>query len=162
MGKLLVCGDSGELHRIVVDHLEELGHFVEATQEATLFARASDWDAIVVCHQSFDESLSLCRGLRRRGVGAIMIVIEAHPDYPHARQHTPMDANGSNDAAATAHCLLHGELSLDLLRHRAAIGSKEIELTPIQFRLLSYLLANRGRPIGRTELRVHVFKTSEL
>jgi|SRR5688572_14641567 two-component system, OmpR family, phosphate regulon response regulator PhoB len=66
-------------------------------------------------------------------------------------QHTP-----------TGHRLTYGQLSVDLLLHRAFDDGREVQLTPLQFRLLSYLLANRGRPVGKAELREKVFRSADL
>jgi DNA-binding response OmpR family regulator len=175
MNRLLVCGDAGSTYRTVVDHLQELGHAVESVQDATAFVRDGEWDAIVVCHQTFDESLSLCRGLRMRGAGTIMLISEAtRADYLRvrvpARADAPENASLERDGCETMrdppsgarHRLQHGQLSVDLLLHRADVGGEEVQLTPIQFRLLSYLLANCGRAVSKEELRQNVFRTAEL
>ncbi len=48
--------------------------------------------------------------------------------------------------------LEHGELSLDLERHRCHVGDEEIELTAKEFGLLATLMERRGRALSREQL----------
>lgn len=50
-----------------------------------------------------------------------------------------------------------GEIAMDVARHQVYVNGQSIHLTPIEFDLLRYFLANAGRVIGRQELLEHVW-----
>ncbi len=52
---------------------------------------------------------------------------------------------------------LDGKLSIDHASHRVCIYGKPIKLTPIQYRIFSYLARNQGRVCTSTELLQHVW-----
>ena len=45
-----------------------------------------------------------------------------------------------------------GDLMLDRLERRGRIGGREIELLPLQFKLLEFLMLNEGRVVTRAML----------
>jgi two-component system OmpR family response regulator len=55
---------------------------------------------------------------------------------------------GARDAAV----LRVGDLMLDRLERRGRIGGREIELLPLQFKLLEFLMLNEGRVVTRAML----------
>jgi DNA-binding response OmpR family regulator len=48
-------------------------------------------------------------------------------------------------------------ITLDTRRARATVGEDPIPLSPLEFRLLSYLLHHRGRVVSRAELVEHIY-----
>lgn len=40
---------------------------------------------------------------------------------------------------------LHGEMCVDVAKHQVTIGEKEIHLTPMEYKLLLFMIANRGK-----------------
>lgn len=50
-----------------------------------------------------------------------------------------------------------GELSMDLLTHKVIRGGKKIDLQPIEFSLLEYLMRNAGRVVSKTMIMEHVW-----
>ena len=50
----------------------------------------------------------------------------------------------------------HG-ITLDTRRARATVDGQPIPLSPLEFRLLSYLLHHRGRVVSRAELVEHIY-----
>jgi DNA-binding response OmpR family regulator len=50
-----------------------------------------------------------------------------------------------------------GELKIDFAQHRVTLKDREIELTPIEYRLLAYLAQNAGRIITQDLLLEHVW-----
>jgi two-component system OmpR family response regulator len=50
-----------------------------------------------------------------------------------------------------------GDLSLNLLTREVTRGSRKIELQPIEFSLLEYLLRNAGRVVSKTMIMEHVW-----
>ena len=50
-----------------------------------------------------------------------------------------------------------GELTIDFAQHRVTMRQQEIELTPIEYRLLAYLAQNAGRVVTQDLLLEHVW-----
>lgn len=50
-----------------------------------------------------------------------------------------------------------GELTIDFAQHRVTLREQEIELTPIEYRLLAYLTQNAGRIVTQDLLLEHVW-----
>ena len=50
-----------------------------------------------------------------------------------------------------------GDLTIDFAQHRVTVSGQEIELTPIEYRLLAYLAQNAGRVITQDLLLEHVW-----
>jgi two-component system response regulator RegX3 len=53
-----------------------------------------------------------------------------------------------------------GTLSLDLARHRVALGEREIQLTPSEFRLLALLAEEPERVYTRREIMQHLWEST--
>jgi two-component system, OmpR family, response regulator len=51
--------------------------------------------------------------------------------------------------AQTAPVLAVGDLELDLVRHSARRGAREIELLPMEFKLLEFMMRNAGQTLSR-------------
>jgi two-component system OmpR family response regulator len=50
-----------------------------------------------------------------------------------------------------------GDLSIDLLTREVARGGEKIELQPLEFSLLEYLMRHAGRVISKTMIMEHVW-----
>ncbi|MBW1817519.1 MAG: response regulator transcription factor [Deltaproteobacteria bacterium] len=50
-----------------------------------------------------------------------------------------------------------GDLSMDLITREVARGGKGIDLQPLEFSLLEYLLRNRGKVVSKTMIMEHVW-----
>jgi DNA-binding response OmpR family regulator len=50
-----------------------------------------------------------------------------------------------------------GDISIDFAQHRVEVAHKEIDLTPIEYRLLAYLAQNVGRVVTQDLLLEHVW-----
>jgi two-component system KDP operon response regulator KdpE len=53
--------------------------------------------------------------------------------------------------------LAHGDLLVDLERHQALVGGRPVELTPTEFNLLVYLVANAGKVLSHRMILQHVW-----
>lgn len=60
-------------------------------------------------------------------------------------------------AGAASNGLTVGELTLDLRTRRLTRGGQLVELTPLEFRLLAYLMHHAGRAVHQTELTEHLY-----
>jgi hypothetical protein len=50
------------------------------------------------------------------------------------------------------------DLELDLFGHRGTRAGKKLDLTALEFKLLEYLLRNKGRIVSRTTILEHVWE----
>jgi two-component system OmpR family response regulator len=60
----------------------------------------------------------------------------------------------------TVNTLRSGDLELDLIRRRVVLLGRSIDLRPKEFLLLAYLVRNVNRPVTRTMILEHVWKSS--
>jgi two-component system phosphate regulon response regulator PhoB len=51
-----------------------------------------------------------------------------------------------------------GPIRLDKLGHKVLVGSEEIELAPVEFRLMAYFMENPGRVMARRHLLEQVWR----
>lgn len=51
-----------------------------------------------------------------------------------------------------------GPIRLDKLGHKVTVGSGELDLAPVEFRLMAYFMENRGRVLARRHLLENVWK----
>ncbi len=58
--------------------------------------------------------------------------------------------------------LRHGDLEVDLVRHRALVGGKEVRLTPIEFKLLEAFLEAPERAFSRDQLLNRIYAFNEV
>jgi two-component system, OmpR family, response regulator len=73
------------------------------------------------------------------------------------RLHQAASNLASSDTVNLLRC---GDLELDLVRQRVVRSGKLIPLRSREFRLLEYLMRNADRPVTRTMIMEHVWKTS--
>jgi two-component system OmpR family response regulator len=60
--------------------------------------------------------------------------------------------------ATTDDALECADLRMDVDAHRVLRGDREIDLSPTEFRLLRYLLLNRGRVLSKAQILDHVWQ----
>jgi two-component system phosphate regulon response regulator PhoB len=79
------------------------------------------------------------------------------------RRARPAEAPGSALAAATDETVWveAGDLRLDIEGHRAFVGDEEVALTPIEFRLVRFLLERKGRAQTRSQLLADIWGYAE-
>lgn len=69
-------------------------------------------------------------------------------------------AASGGESSNTVNVLRSGDLELDLVRRSVARQRKPIALRPKEFLLLEYLVRNVNRPVTRTAILEHVWKSS--
>ena len=60
-------------------------------------------------------------------------------------------------AGQSAPLISHGALTLDTRQMRVNIDGRPVNLTPLEYRLVSYLLHHRGRVVSQMELTEHIY-----
>lgn len=122
------------------------------------------------------DGLSLIRRWRAEGVGFPILVLSARGAWTTRVE--AIDA-GADDylvkpfemeellarlravlrrsAGRASNLLLVGDLALDLRARRLTRAGRPVELTPLEFRLLAYLMHHQGRAVHQTELTEHLY-----
>lgn len=54
-----------------------------------------------------------------------------------------------------------GQIELDTNQMRVSVDGRTAQLTPLEFRLISYLLHNKGRVVSREELKDHIYGSED-
>ena len=57
----------------------------------------------------------------------------------------------------TERVISHGELSVDLEAHRVTVSGRPVDLSPTEFRLLAFLIQNRGKIVSHTQILSNVW-----
>lgn len=129
------------------------------------------------------DGFKLCQLLREKGVSAPIIMLTEKAaiedkvtgfsfgadDYlakPFALQELEMRIQAllrraTGEAAKTATKVLkHGDLEMDLERHRVNVNGRDVTLTPIEFNLLKLLASNPGYVYSRQDLLTAIWDTA--
>ena len=164
----------------MIDRMAAEGYDVEWVQNGTAGYQAAltgSFDLIMLdVMLPGKNGFDICRDLRHEGVNAPVLMLTARgevvdrvvglklgaDDYVQkncepvelmARIEALLRRAGSSTTEA-------GELRLDLRKHQATIAGKPVTLSPIEFRLLEYLLEHRGTVVTREELLENVWSLS--
>jgi DNA-binding response OmpR family regulator len=57
----------------------------------------------------------------------------------------------------TERVISQGDLAVDLETHRVSVAGKPVDLSPTEFRLLSFLIQNRGKIVSHTQILANVW-----
>ncbi len=177
--KVLVVEDNQKLARFLKRALEEDGHTADLVGDgATALNRLGDVDYdVIVLDRMLPEmdGLTVCRTLRARGNGVPILMLTARGEV--TERIAGLNA-GADDylpkpfdlgellarvRARTRHrseppVLRIGPLTLDRSERHVLLDGQRLELTPREFRLLTYLAQAAGRVVSRSELLVNVWK----
>lgn len=172
--KILVIEDDPEMRDFLIQGLSRDGNIVEVAADgrAGLEAAQQPFDAIILDRMLPElDGIEVLQALRQRGQTTPVLMLSALGDVDHrvsGLQHgaddylakpfsfieltARLEALHRRDAKADATTLQVADLELDLLTHTVRRGAQVIELWPLEFRLLEYLLRNAGRVVTRNML----------
>jgi DNA-binding response OmpR family regulator len=184
--RILFVEDQAAFAVGVIDRLESEGYEVEWVQTGGAgyeigLARRFDLivlDVMLPGKNGFD----ICRDLRREGVDAPVLMLTARgevvdrvvglklgaDDYVQkncepvelmARIEALLRRSG-RASAVTPERAQFGDLHVDLRRHEVTRAGKPLTLSPVEFRLLEYLIERRGSVVTREELLENVWSLS--
>ena len=178
--RILVVEDEKKIANFIRRGLREEGYAVDAAydgEEGLFLARTNDYDLVLLDLMLPKlDGLTLCKKLKEAKVKARVIMLTAKEtvkdkvlgldsgadDYltkPFAFEELLARIRAilrKNEAQAPTKLKL-ADLELDLLTHKVARGSKEIELTTKEYSLLEYLMRNEGIIVTRTMISEHVW-----
>lgn len=174
MPRVLTIEDDAVTAREIVAELQSRGNqvdWVDNGREGLARAVGGDYDAITLDRMLPElDGLALVTSLRKAGVQTPVLMISALSDVDERVR--GLRAGGDDyltkpfapdemvarievllrrqQATARATVLSVGDLVLDLIERSARRGEKELELLPIEFRLLEFLVRNSGQVLTRT------------
>jgi two-component system OmpR family response regulator len=170
---VLIVEDDDELREVLGRGLREEGFGVEAAAtgaRALALVERTSPDAVVIDIGLPDaDGRDLCQALRARGIATPVLFLTARDAL--VDRIAGFDAGGDDylakpfafvELVARLQALLRRRggdsaleaagLRLDPLAHSVAGGSREVPLTPTEFRILASLLARSGEVVRRREL----------
>ena len=174
MFRVLTIEDDAVTAREIVAELQSRGNqvdWVDNGREGLARAVGGGYDAITLDRMLPElDGLALVTSLRKAGVQTPVLMISALSDVDERVR--GLRAGGDDyltkpfapdemaarvevllrrqQAAARATLLRVGDLVLDLIERSARRGDKGLELLPIEFRLLEFLVRNSGQVLTRT------------
>ena len=174
MARLLTIEDDAVTAREIVAELKSRGNdvdWVDNGHEGLSRAVEGGYDAITLDRMLPGlDGLAVITALRRAGVQTPVLMISALSDVDERVR--GLRAGGDDyltkpfapdEMAARVEVLLRrqraaeretvlrvGDLELDLIERRARRGAMNLELLPIEFRLLEFLVRNSGQVLTRT------------
>lgn len=182
--RLLVIEDDKDVSAYIAKGMKEAGHTVNLAdngKDGLFLATTEEYDAMIVDRMLPElDGLSIIKTIRGTGNKTPALILSAlgevddrvkglrsgGDDYlvkPFAfaellarigimaRRNTHFHSDNGNTTLEAA------DLQLDLLSRKVTRGKKEIELQSTEFRLLEYLLKNKGQVVTRTMLLEHVW-----
>ena len=178
--RILVVEDDSRIARDVVTTLEATGYLVEAVdngEEAWFRGDTEDYDLVVL-----DLGLPKMDGLavlkRWRSAGRSMPILVLTARGSWAERVEGIDAGADDylpkpfqmeELLARVRALIRrsvglgaavleaGPLSLDTRLMRVAVSGVPVTLSPLEYRLLAYLLHHQGRIVAASELLEHLY-----
>ena len=175
MARILVVEDEPGIKLALEDDLKREGYDVEVASDgddASLRARERSYDLILLdVMLPRKDGFEVCREVRRAGIRTPIILLTAKAqeaekvlglelgadDYV-TKPYSPRELRARIKAAlrrsgGDAPSAYHfGNIEVDFTRHEMRRGGNPVELTPLEFRLLSTFVRRRGRVLSRREL----------
>lgn len=184
--RLLIIEDDKELAHYICKGLKEESHVVDHAadgQQGLFLATTESYDVLVVDRMLPQlDGLTITRTLRGAGNETPVLILSALSDvddrvkglraggddyltkpFAFAELLARIEVLGRRRAhsgkggSATETVLMAGGLELDLLARKAKRNGKALDLQAREFKLLEYLLQNKGRIVTRTMLLEHVW-----
>ncbi len=173
MSRILVVEDDAATAKEIVSCLTVSGFVAEDCgngREALEIALSQPFDAITLDRMLPDmDGLQMVKALREAGSDVPILMVSALGDVDD--RVTGLRAGGDdylikpfapNELVARLEVLLRrrqrpvaetsvrvGDLELDLVRHDAVRGGRRIELLPMEFKLLEFMMRNAGQTLTR-------------
>jgi two-component system OmpR family response regulator len=182
--RLLVVDDEEALLDLLGDALRFAGYDVRTARSGfeALRAAADDRPDLLVLDVNLPDldGFEVCQRLRRDGEDVPVVFLTARDDPSDLR--TGFTRGGDDYVtkpfsleelnfriqavlrrtlrarAETGDVLRCADLEMDLGAHRVRRGGEEVELSPTEFRLLRYLLLNRGQVLSKPQILDHVWQ----
>ena len=180
--RILLVEDEAAIASEVAAALRGAGYVVDECADgvdAWFRAETETYDAMVLdLGLPRLDGMTVLRRLRARGVHFPVVVLTARSNWTErvegidagADDYLPkpfqmeellarLSAVMRRFAGHSSSSIEVGPLRLELRRQAATIQGRSIDLSALEFRLLRYLVHNRGRVVGQSELAEHVYES---
>lgn len=178
--RILVAEDERDLNMLICRKLRSQGYSVDSCldgQEALYALAAADYDGIVLdIMMPGADGFEVLSFLRSQGNRTPVLFLTARDSVSDRVK--GLDS-GANDYLVKPfsfeelmarirsmtrpyfgmadNVLQAGDLTLDTASHKVTRGGKEISLTPREYKLLEYLMRNRGIVLSREKIENHIW-----
>ena len=180
--RLLVVDDEDSLLDLLGDALRFAGYDVHLARSGFEALRlvADTEPALILLDVNLPDldGFEVCQRLRRDGTNVPVIFLTARDDPADLRSgltrgggdyvtepfsleelnHRIQAVLRRTQRATTDDALACADLRMDVDAHRVTRGDREVGLSPTEFRLLRYLLVNRGRVLSKAQILDHVWQ----
>ncbi len=180
--RILVVEDQSQIAGFIQSGLEEAGFVVELCrtgEQGFELATSESFDAMLLdIMLPGRDGLSILRSLRERSMTLPIILLTARNELNERIEGLNLGADDYltkpffvEELVARLQALLRrssgtpqtilqvDDLTLDLIKHEARRGGREIELSQREFALLEYLMRSPGRVFSRSQICEHVWNT---
>ena len=178
--RLLVVEDEPQLQRQLQDTLERAGYAVDIApdgEEGHFLGSTESYDAVVLdIGLPRMDGLKVLASWRKEGLATPVLLLTARDSW--SDKVAGLDAGADDYLAkpfkmeelqarlralirrATGNAsseLACGPVTLDTRTSRVAVNDETIRLTAQEYKLLAYLMHNKGKVVSRTELTEHIY-----
>jgi two-component system, OmpR family, response regulator len=182
--RVLLVEDEVRIIQEVREYLVRAGYVVETCtdgEEGWFRGETEDFDAIILdLGLPKLDGLSVMKRLRRAGVSTPILCLTArgswmervegidagaddylpkpfHPEELLAR----LGAIMRRSERHPSHVLEAGTISIDTRRMSVMMQGAPVELSPLEYRLLRYLVHNKGRIVSQVEIEEHIYSSEQ-
>ncbi|MCQ1059123.1 response regulator transcription factor [Photobacterium sp. DNB23_23_1] len=179
--KILVVEDEQALGEQIVEGLEQSGWVAELASDgidALYRATSEPWDGIILdLGLPKLDGLTVLRGIRDENVTCPVIILSARNEltqrvdglnagaddyltkpFQMIELVARLRAQVRRSTGNASPIIQIGGLSLDTRTSKVMHNSESIDLTALEFKVLSYMMHNADKVISRTELVEHIYK----
>ena len=179
--RVLIVEDNEAIAHDIGEHLQQAGYVVDYAydgEEADFKGFTEDYDAAILdLGLPKLDGLTVLRNWRAEGRTFPVLVLTARGSWQE--RVAGIDAGGDDyvvkpfemeEVLARLRAIIRrsrglaapviqvGPLELDTRAARAILDGRALDLTPLEYRLLSYLAHNQGRAVPRMELMEHIYE----
>jgi len=180
---ILVVDDEESLSELVASALRFAGYAVTTEDngfDALRSVKGATRDLVVLdVNMPEMDGFELCRRLRSDGIDVPVIFLTARDDIDDLRTGFRQGGDDyvtkpfsleelglrieallrrSSGGTVSEHKLVVGDITLDEDAYQVWKGTEEVSLSPTEFRLLRFLLLNRGRVMAKGQIVDHVWE----
>lgn len=182
--RVLIVEDEPAIAAHVADELGAAGYLTEIArdgQDAWFRGETETFDAIVLdLGLPKLDGLSVVQRWRAAGITTPVLMLTARGAWMErvagidagADDYLPKPFHGEEliarlgaivrrTAGHLTPSLVCGDVTIDTRRMKVTVGGLSVALTPLEFRLLRYLMHHRGRVVPQSELFDHVYESEQ-
>ncbi|MHB2165366.1 response regulator transcription factor [Alsobacter sp. R-9] len=183
--RILLIEDETRIVAELSDCLSRAGYVVETAsdgEEGWFRGETEEFDAIVLdLGLPKLDGISVARRLRRAGVPTPILMLTARGSWMErvegidagADDYLPKPFHAEelmarlgailrrSAARHPSHVLEAGAIRVDTRRMSVTLDGNGVELSPLEYRLLRYLVHNKGRMVSQVELEEHIYSSEQ-